>query len=168
MDRSSSLPLHRRFTPKVNLLLAILCSVALFTPSSHAAAISGTLVVAGVGPVQLSSGVIDFTPAIDPAGNGTGLFDIVGGSTGSFLPLVGSTASIRDLNSGTVPVGAAVSYANFVTFGAQPNWSITLTSASMSITNIGTGQVPEPGTLGTALVASLLITCSVAHRKFRS
>ena len=131
MDRSSSLPLHRRFAPKVNLLLAILCSVALFTPSSHAAAISGTLVVAGVGPVQLSSGVIDFTPAIDPAGNGTGLFDIVGGSTGSFLPLVGSTASIRDLNSGT-------------------------------------GQVPEPGTLGTALVASLLITCSVAHRKFRS
>ena len=131
MDRSSSLALHRRFTPKVNLLLAILCSVALFTPSSHAAAISGTLVVAGVGPVQLSSGVIDFTPAIDPAGNGTGLFDIVGGSTGSFLPLVGSTASIRDLNSGT-------------------------------------GQVPEPGTLGTALVASLLITCSVAHRKFRS
>ena len=35
-----------------------------------------------------------------------------------------STASLRDLNSGTVPVGAAVSFANF---GGQLNWGITLT-----------------------------------------
>ena len=114
--------MHRRF------FVLLICGLAAFAPRSFAVAIGGNLLGAGVGPVNFSNTVIDFTTPVNPLGNGTGTFDILAGSTGSFAALAGANAaSIRDLNSATVPAGVPVAYSNFVTFAAQPTWSITLT-----------------------------------------
>ena len=100
------------------LLLVLFCLVGV-APSAYATLITGTMNVTGVGPLILSSSVIDFTTPVNPVGNGTGLFDIIAGSTGSFVSIIGTTTTIRDLNSGAVPAGVPVNYANFVTFVAH-------------------------------------------------
>jgi len=122
-----------RFGGKLNLLL-VLCGLVAFAPSSYAIALDGTVKVSGIGPVIVSGSVIDFTTPVNPLGNGTGTFDIIAGSTGVFVPLIGPAgAIIRDLNAATVPAGVNVSYTNFVTFLAQPTWSITLTQLLVGI-----------------------------------
>jgi hypothetical protein len=70
-------------------------------------------------PPIVTSGVVD--------GNGdSALFDATSASTGSFLPIVGSTVTVADLSSATAPVGTTVSVP-FITFSAEPGWTITLT-----------------------------------------
>jgi hypothetical protein len=122
-----------RFGPRLNLLLLLLCGLVVFAPGSYAIPLDGTVLVNGVGPVIVSATVIDFTPPVNPTGNGNGLFDIVAGSSGVFAALVGTQASVRDLNAGVVPAGVNVNYTNFVTFAAQPTWSITLTQLLVGI-----------------------------------
>lgn len=117
-----------RLEPRLNLSIIALCVVTVFAPASQAAFLNGNLLIAGVGPVTVTFDVIDFTPPVNPAGNGSGTFNILPGSTDSFAPLVGTQASVRDLNRNVVGVGTPTSYANFVTFAAQPGWSITLTT----------------------------------------
>lgn len=106
--------------------LPVLFCLVTIAPGAFATPITGTLNVTGVGPTNVTSTAIDFTTPVNPFGDGFGLFNITGGSTGSFVPLAGTQASIRDLNAGVVPTGINVNYTNFVTFAAQPTWSITL------------------------------------------
>jgi hypothetical protein len=92
--------------------------------------------------------VIDFTSGVgldvDPLGNGKGLFDIIPPVSGSFVGMSGTVATIQDLNAATVPAGTTVSFP-FITFAAQPTWSITLTQLLPGIHSSASCGMPAAG-----------------------
>jgi hypothetical protein len=74
-----------------------------------------------IGDPSLAIGATSFD--FLPAGTGTGSFSIGAGSTGIFGALPGTTGTIKDLNLAVPPP-----VPQFMTFAAQPNLQIDLTS----------------------------------------
>jgi len=119
----------------------------LITPAfMTAAALSGNLSLssAGADTIAVNGSVIDFdysggvTSSFPPLATGTvdgtgdaGLFNITAASTSSFAPLAGSLVTVHDLSNALQPTGSLVGPGlplnNFITFSAQPTWSIALT-----------------------------------------
>ena len=88
--------------------------------------------------------------------NTAGFFDIGAASTGSFAPLTGTTVSVKDLSAAQQPTGSLVGpglpYANFITFAAQPSWSITLTEVLPGVfSSASCGAAPAAGQTCTPL-----------------
>jgi len=99
---------------------------------------SGTQVIAVNGSIidfNFTGTVSDGFPPVATSGtlsgSGSGNFDIGAASTGSFAGLVGSTVTVHNLDATQQPTGSTsgpgLPLTNFVTFSAQPGWSITLT-----------------------------------------
>jgi hypothetical protein len=94
---------------------------------------AGTIAVNGTDiDFDYSGGVNSTSPPTATSGStvdGNGdsaLFTLTNASTLSFAPIIGSTVTVADLNSTSEPTGAPVSL-TFITFTAEPTWSITLT-----------------------------------------
>jgi hypothetical protein len=80
------------------------------------------------------------TGSVDGSGD-SGLFDVTSASNSSFASVIGTTVTVHDLDAGQQPTGMTTGpglpLTSFITFAAQPGWSITLTEIL-------------PGTLGAA------------------
>jgi len=136
-------------------LTAILFVSGLLAPAfMHAAGLNGTLSLSSTGTdtIAVNGTDIDFdyiggvnstmpptaagcpgvTCTVDGTGD-SGLFTITGASTSSFAlaGLIGSNVTVHDLNSAQEPTGTTTGsdlpLNGFITFSAEPNWSISLT-----------------------------------------
>jgi len=130
---------------------AILLVAGFLTPGPmHAAGLNGTLSLssAGTDTIAVNGTDIDFdytggvTSTFPPTatncpgatctvdGNGdNGQFTITSASTSSFAPIIGTNVTVHDLNATSEPTGNMLSPGlnDFITFGAQGSWDITLT-----------------------------------------
>lgn len=115
-----------------------------------ASALSGNLSLSSFGTetVAVNATDIDFdftgtttgTPPIVTSGTvdgsgDTGLFEITAASTGSYAGITGTNVTVHDLSAVTEPVGSTTSLPNFITFAAEPGWSITLTEVLAGVDN---------------------------------
>jgi len=138
-------------------------AIALSVPAV-ASTIVGNLALSTTGTqvIAVNGSVIDFnftgavTPGFPPTSpapltvNGAGMFDIGAASTGSFASVIGTTISVKDLSAAQQPTGSLVGpglpYTNFITFAAQPTWSITLTEVLPGVfSSASCTGVPAPG-----------------------
>jgi len=133
----------------------------------HAAGLNGTLSLSSTGTdtIAVNGTDIDFDysggvtstfpptatgcpgPTCTVDGNGdSGLFTITSASTSSFaLPgLIGSNVTVADLNSVQEPTGSTTGpnlpLNGFITFSAEPKWSIALTEILPGVEGGGTGN----------------------------
>jgi hypothetical protein len=87
-----------------------------------------------VGTVSFDADDIDW----NPAGGGTGNATLIIPVSGAFAGLDGTSAIAKDLNSAVQPTGVPFLLADFLTFAAEPTFSLDLTFI-------------EPGQFGSAL-----------------
>lgn len=124
------LPLAALFiAPAIVMAAPITGNLALSGHTTEVIAVNGTFIdfdftgsVSGTPPIA-TSGTVD--------GSGSGQFDVGAASTGSFSALAGTVVNVHDLSLIQQPVGTFVGpglpLTNFITFAAQPTWSISLT-----------------------------------------
>jgi hypothetical protein len=83
---------------------------------------------------------------VDGSGD-AGLFDITNASTSSFTSVVGTTVTVHDLDANQQPTGATsgpgLPLSSFITFAAQPGWTVTLTQILPG--NLGSAGCSDPG-----------------------
>ena len=116
-------------SPFVGFAAPLTGNLSLSTNGTQVVAVGGTVIDFGYsGPVTPGFPTTTSTPL---AVNTAGIFDIGAASTGSFAALTGTTISVKDLSAVLQPTGSLVGpglpLVNFITFAAQPGWSITLT-----------------------------------------
>lgn len=153
-----------RTARRLHIASAIILPLIAAPAFLNAAALNGNLSLSSNGPatVAATNNVIDFDfaggvsmdfPPIATSGtvDGSGdsaLFEITSASTGSFAPLNGSMAVVHDLDSSVEPVGstsgADLPLPNFITFTAQPGWSISLSEIYAGTQGAAGCSVPVP------------------------
>jgi len=136
---------------------ATLFFAGLVTPAFiMAAGLNGNLSLSsqGANTIAVNGSFIDFdysggvTSTFPPVATGTvdgtgdaGLFTVTSASTSSFAPLAGTNVTVHDLSNALQPTGATVGPGlplnNFITFSAQPTWSIALTEVLPGVDGAG-------------------------------
>ena len=123
-------PLIRFFgtaTMRVVLVLGVTALLGLNT--LYATPITGRLIMNGTSLAAVDLNTVDFLysgsgPALATT---IGTFGVGFGSTDTFAALVGTNGTVRSFSRAVVPVGASVSYDNFILFAAAANIDIIMT-----------------------------------------
>lgn len=120
--------MFERFSAAIGRIALVAACLWVVSPAG-AAIVSGTLKMTPNNSITVTPGVIAFSDPPSADGTGFGTFDIIVGSTGTFLPFIGQDGTIQDLNNGTtnppnshtVPVGVAVSFADWMVLPIPAN-----------------------------------------------
>ncbi len=146
---SSAAPLRALWT-RTLFALALATTLGLWATPSRAVPIVGDLSIAG--SLTLGPSTIDF----QPNGGGSGAVQVLAPGTDFFAPLVGTSGTILDLDASTAPVGSPISKPSFLTLGAAPGFTLTLTSIAPGIfSSSACTAAPAPGQTCTPLAPSV-------------
>jgi hypothetical protein len=132
-----------RATTRFALVVGVMMVLGL--SSLYATPITGRLIMNGTTLAGVDLNTVDFnylgTPP--PSATTTGMFQVGFGSTLTFSSLVGTTGTVRSFNRTSVPVGATVSYDNFILLPGIDIIMTELVPGSFSSTQCS--AAPAPG-----------------------